>query len=96
MPEMRFRIRWPDGSTESCYSPSLVIKDYFAAGHDLSAGGLPRAQPHRAHHRERAGARQVRLSLLAARWPARAHRDRRAAISRVSPAPTSASIAFED
>jgi uncharacterized repeat protein (TIGR04042 family) len=32
MPEMRFRITWPDGSTESCYSPSLVIKDYFAVG----------------------------------------------------------------
>jgi uncharacterized repeat protein (TIGR04042 family) len=30
MPEMRFRIRWPDGSTETCYSPSLVIKDYFS------------------------------------------------------------------
>ena len=29
MPEMRFSIRWPDGSSESCYSPSLVIKDYF-------------------------------------------------------------------
>ncbi len=32
MPEMRFSIRWPDGSAESCYSPSLVVKDYFAAG----------------------------------------------------------------
>jgi uncharacterized repeat protein (TIGR04042 family) len=32
MPEMRFRIRWPDGSSETCYSPSLVIKDYFAVG----------------------------------------------------------------
>ena len=30
MPEMRFRIRWPDGSAETCYSPSLVIKDYFS------------------------------------------------------------------
>jgi uncharacterized repeat protein (TIGR04042 family) len=30
MPEMRFRIRWPDGSSETCYSPSLVIKDYFS------------------------------------------------------------------
>jgi uncharacterized repeat protein (TIGR04042 family) len=29
---MRFRIRWPDGSPESCYSPSLVIKDYFVPG----------------------------------------------------------------
>jgi len=32
MPEMRFRIAWPDGSTESCYSPSLVIRDYFTVG----------------------------------------------------------------
>jgi uncharacterized repeat protein (TIGR04042 family) len=32
MPEMRFRIRWPDGSSETCYSPSLVIKDYFSVG----------------------------------------------------------------
>ena len=32
MPEMRFSIRWPDGSTESCYSPSLVIKNFFVPG----------------------------------------------------------------
>ena len=32
MPEMRFAIRWPDGTKESCYSPSLVIKDFFAVG----------------------------------------------------------------
>lgn len=32
MPEMRFRIRWPDGSSETCYSPSLVIKDHFSIG----------------------------------------------------------------
>ena len=32
MPEMRFIIRWPDGTEESCYSPSLVIKEYFAPG----------------------------------------------------------------
>ena len=36
MPEMRFRIAWPDGSTESCYSPSLVIKDYFAVETDYA------------------------------------------------------------
>jgi len=29
MPEMRYDIEWPDGVRESCYSPSLVIKDYF-------------------------------------------------------------------
>lgn len=32
MPEMIFTIRWPDGTRERCYSPSLVIKDYFAPG----------------------------------------------------------------
>lgn len=32
MPEMRFQIRWPDGADETCYSPSLVIKDYFVPG----------------------------------------------------------------
>jgi uncharacterized repeat protein (TIGR04042 family) len=32
MPEMRFRVSWPDGSFENCYSPSVVIKDYFAVG----------------------------------------------------------------
>jgi len=32
MPEMHFLVRWPDGTSERCYSPSLVIKDYFAPG----------------------------------------------------------------
>jgi len=32
MPEMRMAVRWPDGSQESCYSPSRVLKDYFRAG----------------------------------------------------------------
>lgn len=34
MPEMRFHIRWPDGTREVCYSPSLVIKDHLAVGQD--------------------------------------------------------------
>ncbi len=32
MPEVRMSIRWPDGALESCYSPSLVLKDYFQIG----------------------------------------------------------------
>lgn len=32
MPEMRFRVRWPDGSQTLCYSPSWIVKDYFAPG----------------------------------------------------------------
>jgi len=33
---MRFDIQWPDGGQESCYSPSLVIKDYLAPGQSYS------------------------------------------------------------
>ena len=32
MPEMWFVVRWPDGSPETCYSPSLVIKEHFSEG----------------------------------------------------------------
>ncbi len=32
MPAMHFHLRWPDGSESRCYSPSLVIKDYFVPG----------------------------------------------------------------
>lgn len=32
MPEATFRVRWPDGSTDACYSPSLVVHDHLAVG----------------------------------------------------------------
>ena len=32
MPEMTFRVRWPDGSETSCYSPSLVVHDHLVTG----------------------------------------------------------------
>jgi uncharacterized repeat protein (TIGR04042 family) len=35
MPEMYFRLRWPDSAETSHYSPSLVIKDYFAPGEEM-------------------------------------------------------------
>jgi uncharacterized repeat protein (TIGR04042 family) len=35
MPEMHFRLRWPDSAETSHYSPSLVIKDYFAPGDEM-------------------------------------------------------------
>ena len=34
MPEMTFRVRWPDGKESECYSPSLVIQDHFTPGQD--------------------------------------------------------------
>lgn len=38
MPEMRFEVEWPDGTSELCYSPSSVIKEYMRPGavHSLS------------------------------------------------------------
>lgn len=32
MPETSFRIRWPDGVEEDCYSPSTVIHEHLKAG----------------------------------------------------------------
>ncbi len=29
MPEIRFQIQWSDGSQDICYSPSLIVKEYF-------------------------------------------------------------------
>lgn len=29
MPEMTFSLKWPDGATQECYSPSLVMHDYL-------------------------------------------------------------------
>jgi uncharacterized repeat protein (TIGR04042 family) len=29
---MYFRVRWPDGREQDCYSPSLVIKELVTAG----------------------------------------------------------------
>jgi len=32
MPEVNFRVRWPDQSQTVCYSPSSTIKDAFVVG----------------------------------------------------------------
>ncbi|MBB2204933.1 MSMEG_0570 family nitrogen starvation response protein [Gluconacetobacter takamatsuzukensis] len=34
MPEMIFRVRWPDGAESDCYSPSLVVRDHLVPGTD--------------------------------------------------------------
>jgi len=34
MPEMQYRLRWPDAVETDCYSPSLVIQDFFETGAD--------------------------------------------------------------
>ena len=32
MPEVHFRVRWPDGTRETCYSPSRIVRDYLHEG----------------------------------------------------------------
>ena len=32
MPEVLFKIKWPDGTIEDCYSPSTIIFDYLKEG----------------------------------------------------------------
>ena len=32
MPEVHFRVRWPDGSVQRAYSPSSTIRDAFVPG----------------------------------------------------------------
>ena len=34
MPAMHYTVRWPDAQISVCYSPSLVIHDLLAVGHD--------------------------------------------------------------
>jgi len=32
MPEMHFRVRWPNGATVDCYSPSYIVEEYLSEG----------------------------------------------------------------
>jgi uncharacterized repeat protein (TIGR04042 family) len=36
MPEVIFTVKWPDGQTEDCYSPSTIIADFIEEGVDYS------------------------------------------------------------
>ncbi len=38
MPEINFKIQWPDGTEQKCYSPSLVVKQYFNPGETYELG----------------------------------------------------------
>ncbi|GAA4500253.1 MSMEG_0570 family nitrogen starvation response protein [Gluconacetobacter tumulicola] len=45
MPEMIFRVRWPDETESDCYSPSLVVRDHLVVGTDYPvADFLARAE----------------------------------------------------
>ena len=36
MPEMHFRVKWPNGAIEDCYSPSYIIEEYLSVGSEYS------------------------------------------------------------
>ncbi|AJG24161.1 MSMEG_0570 family nitrogen starvation response protein [Cupriavidus basilensis] len=36
MPVTHFRIRWPDQSEATCYSPSSVVTEFFVPGQDYT------------------------------------------------------------
>lgn len=38
MPEINFQIQWPDGTEQNCYSPSLVVQEYFNPGETYELG----------------------------------------------------------
>jgi uncharacterized repeat protein (TIGR04042 family) len=45
MPETRFKIQWPDGTEEICYSPSSIVKKYLEPNRDYElADFVDRAQ----------------------------------------------------
>ncbi len=36
MPAINFKVRWPDGSEDNCYSPSTVLHEHFKTGDQMS------------------------------------------------------------
>ena len=34
MPEMHFKVKWPSGHVEDCYSPSYIIEEHLSEGAD--------------------------------------------------------------
>lgn len=49
MPELTFTVRWPDGSVEDCYSPSLVVHDHLAEGETLTVAEFRRRSTEALH-----------------------------------------------
>ncbi len=94
MPEMWFVVRWPDGSSETCYSPSLVIKEHFREG-DLYAvpDFLERSRTALRIASDRV-AGQIWPAMQPRARPAREHRIRRAPAFSTIPARLSPVNAF--
>jgi uncharacterized repeat protein (TIGR04042 family) len=58
MPELLFDVRWPDGKTETYYSPSSTLGEHLSAGRNYPLGEfLKRAREAMHHASERVRAR---------------------------------------
>lgn len=74
MPEMTFAVRWPDGSVQRCYSPSLVMHDYLHSGAEYTvADFVDRAGRALAEASERVRAKYGFACTSAAETNARIH-----------------------
>lgn len=38
MPEMHFRVEWPNGAVQNCYSPSWVVEEHLTVGERYPVG----------------------------------------------------------
>ncbi|HTQ05116.1 MAG TPA: MSMEG_0570 family nitrogen starvation response protein [Polyangiaceae bacterium] len=38
MPEMHFRVEWPNGKVDRCYSPSYVVEEHLTVGESYPLG----------------------------------------------------------
>jgi len=36
MPEMHFRVEWPNGQIDRCYSPSYIVEEHLTVGNTYS------------------------------------------------------------
>ena len=50
MPELLFDVRWPDGKTQSYYSPSTSIADHFTPGTGYPLADFMRRARDAMHH----------------------------------------------
>ena len=58
MPELLFDVRWPDGQTETYYSPSTTLTEHVSSGHSYELPEfLERARAAMHHASERVRAR---------------------------------------
>lgn len=83
MPAMHYTLRWPDASETTCYSPSLVIQDYFQPGQayaledfiqrlrEATAIANERVQARYGFTCSRAGDQLDQLEALVGRWAVR-------------------------